>query len=74
MKKKKKPGYYTMLTLAILFVLGAVLTILPVSYAYKDCLLGYKAHCTFTPISTVACIIIAVLIYMVMNRNFTEAA
>ena len=46
MKRKKKPGYYTLLTLMILFALGAVLTMMPISYAYKECMLGYKAHCT----------------------------
>ena len=74
MKRKKKPGYYTLLALAILMVLGAVLTIMPVSYAYKECMLGYKAHCTLTPISTILCIIMAAIIYVVMNRSFTETS
>ena len=74
MKRKKKPGYYTLLALAILMVLGAVLTIMPISYAYKECMLGYKAHCTLTPISTIACVIIAVITYVVMNRLFTETS
>jgi hypothetical protein len=74
MKRKKKPGYYTLLALAILMVLGAVLTIMPISYAYKECMLGYKAHCTLTPISTILCIIMAAIIYVVMNRSFTEAS
>jgi hypothetical protein len=56
----------------ILTVLGAMLTIMPVSYAYKECMLGYKAHCTLTPISTNACVIIATITYVVMNRLFTE--
>jgi hypothetical protein len=74
MKRKKKPGYYTLLTLVILMALGAVLTILPISYAYKECMLGYKAHCTLTPVSTVLCIVFAVIIYMVGQRSFTEAS
>ena len=53
MKRKKKPGYYTLLALTILSVLGAVLTMMPISYAYKECMLGYRAHCTLTPISTI---------------------
>ena len=73
MKRKKKPGYYTLLALAILMVLGAVLTIMPVSYAYKECMLGYKAHCTLTPISTILCVIAAVITYMVTQSLFTEA-
>ncbi len=72
MKRKKKPGYYTLLSLAILMILGAVLTIMPVSYSYKECMLGYKAHCTLTPVSTILCIIAAVGIFVVMNGSFTE--
>ena len=74
MKKKKKPGYYTLLALAILMLLGAVLTIMPVSYSYKECILGYKAHCTLTPVSTILCIIVAAIIYVVMHKSFTEAS
>jgi hypothetical protein len=74
MKRKKKPGYYTLLSLVILMVLGAVLTIMPASYAYRECMLGYKAHCTLTPISTVACVIMATITHVVMNELFTETS
>jgi hypothetical protein len=74
MKRKKKPGYYTLLALAILMVLGAVLTIMPMSYAYKECMLGYKAHCTLTPVSTILCIISATITYVVGQRSFTETS
>ena len=74
MKRKKKPGYYTLLALTILFALGAVLTILPISYVYKDCMLGYGAHCPFTPISTTFCAIIAVVTWVVGRRLFTEVS
>lgn len=74
MKRKKKPGYYTLLALTVLLALGAVLTIIPVSYAYTECMLGYKAHCTLTPISTILCIVAAVLTYAVGQRLRTEAS
>jgi hypothetical protein len=74
MKRKKKPGYYTLLSLVILMVLGAVLTIMPMSYAYKECILGYNAHCTLTPISTIVCVTVAAISYVVMNRLFTETS
>lgn len=74
MKRKKKPGYYTLLALTVLLALGAVLTIIPVSYAYTECMLGYKAHCTLTPISTILCIVAAVLTYVVGQRLCTEAS
>ena len=73
MKRKKKPGYYTLLALTILLALGAVLTIMPISYAYRECMLGYKAHCTLTPISTILCAISAVIAFVVGQRWFTEA-
>ena len=74
MKTKKKPGYYTMLALTILMALGAVLTVLPISYAYRECMLGYKAHCTLTPVSTIACVFLAVVSYLVMKRSFSETS
>ena len=73
MKRNKKPGYYTLLALTILLALGAVLTIMPIPYAYKECMLGYKAHCTLTPVSTILCIVFAAITYVVGQRFFTEA-
>jgi hypothetical protein len=73
MKRKKKPGYYTLLATAVILVLGAVLTILPMSYAYRACLLGYKAHCTTTPISTILCAVAGAITFALTNRFFTEA-
>ena len=74
MKRKKKPGYYTLLALAVLLALGAILTTIPVSYAYTECILGYKAHCTLTPVSTILCVIAAVITYMVAHSLLTEAS
>jgi hypothetical protein len=74
MKRKKKPGYYTLLTLTILLALGAVLTVVPISYAYRECMLGYKAHCTLTPISTILCVISAVITFVAGQRWFTETS
>jgi hypothetical protein len=34
-------------------LLLAVWTLIPSAAASKACLLGYKAHCSFTPISTI---------------------
>jgi hypothetical protein len=74
MKRTKKPGYYTLLVLTILLAFGAILTIMPVSWSYKECILGYKAHCTLTPVSTILCIGFAVIIYVVMNKSFTKTS
>lgn len=42
-------------------ILG-IITLIPAP-ASKACLLGYYAHCTFTPASTAICFIISGVIY-----------
>ena len=50
------------------WIYAAVLTAMPSEKASKLCLLGYKAHCSFTPISTIICIIAALItIYPAMK-------
>ncbi|MEJ5229758.1 MAG: hypothetical protein WHT65_07120 [Pseudothermotoga sp.] len=46
----------------ILIGLG-IWTLLPIPAASKPCYLGYYAHCTFTPISTLMCFVAAGIIY-----------
>jgi hypothetical protein len=41
------------------WIYASVLTAIPSEKASKLCLLGYKAHCSFMPISTIICIIAA---------------
>jgi len=48
--------------IVVLIVLGAI-TLFPAAGASKPCMLGYYAHCTFTPISTVLCWAGAVVMY-----------
>jgi hypothetical protein len=43
------------------WIYAAVRTAMPSEKASKLCLLGYKAHCSFTPISTIICIIAALI-------------
>jgi hypothetical protein len=61
-----------MQTLAIIAVavivilsIAAVKTVIPNEKASKLCLLGYKATCSFTPISTVILIIAAIVTFVV---------
>jgi hypothetical protein len=74
MRKRRKPGYATLMTFTILMVLGAILTVMPMPSAYRECMLGYKAHCTLAPISTVSCVIVAGMACVVQKRLFTERA
>ncbi|WP_448521165.1 hypothetical protein [Pseudothermotoga sp.] len=50
------------LLVIVLIGLG-VWTLLPIPGASKPCFLGYYAHCSFTPISTIMCWIPAGIIY-----------
>jgi len=52
---------------AITVVLG-IFTLIPAS-ASKPCLLGYYAHCSFTPISTIICWAIAGVIYWLGKKK-----
>ena len=51
-----------------IWVISAVKTVIPNSNASKACLLGYKAACSFTPLSTTFCIIGAVATFVVAKR------
>ena len=51
-----------------IWVICAVKTVIPNVDASKACLLGYKATCSFTPVSTVICIVGAVVTFVVAKR------
>jgi hypothetical protein len=51
-----------------IWVISAIKTVIPNAAASKACLLGYKATCSFTPISTAICIIGAVVTFAVAKR------
>ena len=47
---------------SIIVALAAVSTVVPAP-ASRPCLLGYYAHCSWTPLSTLICLAIAGAIY-----------
>ena len=66
-----------LLVLLILFAgaigsaISAILTIIPDSQASKECMLGYYAHCSFTPISTIILIFLTVVFsYLLIRTKF----
>jgi Na+-transporting NADH:ubiquinone oxidoreductase subunit NqrE len=71
-KMKRKKGYFILLTLTILFTLAALVTVFPVSSASRVCLAGYKAHCTFVPVSTIICLILAGTVCKIRSSFFRE--
>jgi hypothetical protein len=52
----------------IIAILAGISTLIPTS-ASKPCYLGYYAHCTFTPISTIICWYIAWSIYQRKSKK-----
>jgi hypothetical protein len=59
MARTRKPGYGWLFALTVIFTLSALSTLMPQASASRACMLGYKAHCTFTPVSTVICAALA---------------
>jgi len=47
----------------IVATLAAVSTVVPAP-ASRPCLLGYYAHCSYTPLSTLICLAIASIIHL----------
>ena len=53
---------------AIGSALSAIWTLIPDSLASKVCILGYKAHCSFTPISTLILLFSAIIFSYILIR------
>ena len=70
--KVRKRGYWVMLAVTVLLTLAAISTLIPVATVSKSSMLGYKAHCTFTPVSTAICIVLAGVVCSVRRRVFTS--
>jgi hypothetical protein len=69
--KVKKKGYTFFLILSIIFTLAAICTLIPSSAVSGECMIGYKAHCTYTPISTAICLVLAGAFCVIRRRAFT---
>ncbi|OFX84842.1 MAG: hypothetical protein A2W99_06495 [Bacteroidetes bacterium GWF2_33_16] len=70
--KIRKSGYWKLFFTTVFLTILAILTIIPADSASKECLLGYKAFCTFTPISTVLCLLPAGIVCFVRKRFFVS--
>lgn len=68
--KKQKMNTQTIIAAVVIFiwVISAIKTVIPNADASKACLIGYKATCSFTPISTAICLIGAVISFVVAKR------
>jgi len=54
---------------AIAGAISTIWTIIPDLSASKECLLGYSAHCSFTPISTLISFFIAFIFSYIIIRT-----
>ncbi len=70
--KVRKKGYMIWLVVTIIFTLAAISTVIPQDSVSKVCLLQYKAHCSFTPISTILCLLIAGGVCKMRKNKFIE--
>lgn len=52
----------------IILCIAATKTVIPNSNASKPCLLGYRAACAFTPISTAILVLAAITTFVVAKR------
>ncbi|MGD2065902.1 MAG: hypothetical protein PVI43_01870 [Candidatus Bathyarchaeota archaeon] len=53
----------------VALVLSAIKTIIPFPYVSKACMLGYKAGCSFAPISTIMLAVPAVIVYVYAKKK-----
>lgn len=70
--KTRKKGYWFLFVLTIFFVIMAISTIIPSESVNKVSMLGYKAHCSYAPISTIICLALAGLSCLIRKRRFVE--
>lgn len=70
--KIRKKGYWALLVLTLLFTICALSIILPSERVDEISMLGYKAHCSFTPVSTILCIGLAGLTCFIRKRFFVS--
>lgn len=70
-KIKKQPWYGILMGFTVIMTLSAIVTLIPSSEASKVCPLGYKAHCTFTPWSTLISLFLAMVSCKVRSKWFT---
>jgi len=52
----------------IVLIIAAVKTVIPNADTTKACLIGYKAACSFTPVSTAILILVAFAVFAAAKR------
>ncbi len=70
MSQRKQPGYTILILLTVLIVVLAILTMIPFDSASKVSFMGYKALCSFTPISSLLLILLAGVVCKIRSKKF----
>jgi hypothetical protein len=70
MSNKKVPVH---IVFTIIYFVPAVVTLIPMASASKASLLGYKALCSFSPISTILFIALGGLHIFLHQRNLAKS-
>ena len=70
--KVRKKGYWVLLAFTLVLALVALTTLMPAVDVSENCLLGYKAVCSFTPISTILLALFAGMICFIRKRFFVS--
>lgn len=70
MNEKKSP---THLIFTAVYLILAIVTLIPLMSASKSSLLGYKALCSFSPISTIGLILLAGMHVLLYRRSLNKA-
>ncbi|MFC2156352.1 hypothetical protein ACFLT9_00815 [Acidobacteriota bacterium] len=65
---KQSSSYYIMLIMTIFLTAGGIITMLPTSSASKVSMLGYKAYCSFSPISALICFLLAGMVCFIRSK------
>jgi hypothetical protein len=70
---RNKIYYIIQAILTILLILLGVCTLIPYSLATRECLLGYKAFCSFSPISTIICFGASQIAYSIGKKKHLDS-
>jgi hypothetical protein len=70
--EKEKKGYRLFLAGTIIVTLMGLTTLIPDPNVSKSCIAGYNAHCSFTPVSTILCFLLAGFYCIRRAKKYTE--
>jgi hypothetical protein len=69
---RKKKVYWTLFVITSVFTLAGLLTLIPRAAASRECALGYRALCAYTPASTGMCLTAALMACIIRRREFKD--